>query len=230
MHDRQPVRVEGVGLRLFDARLCLAALLVLSTTVRGDDSAKRHVDKYASRLFLADGRVVDVAGARSLAIPSGESSDVVSLRMPSGRIMQASSRSEPVWETFELRLTSGDVSLVLRGTIGFGKESLPDGLMLRLKDTTYRWLAYAYLPSGPSEVSATKRKMQAAVEKLPQDFLSDLALFASLPASGLDSSVFFPSHFYILLSELLPDGLTPVNVNSTQRLEPEVAAKLLESR
>lgn len=219
----------GGVIRLLGARIGLAAVFVLSAPLAADEPAKQHVEKYASRLFLADGRVVDVVGTSTIAIPSGETSDIVSLRMPSGRILQASSRSERVWDTFELQLASGDVTLTLRGTMGFGiHDKLPDGLMLRLKGTTYRWLAY---PTGTrSEGSSAKKTMQSAVEKLPQDFLADLAVFAGLPAAGLDSSVLGLSPLYMGLTEILSEGWTPVNVTSTQKLEPEVAAKLLAGK
>lgn len=219
----------GAERRVLGGRLWVGALMLLSASALADDGPKRHVEKYATRLFLADGRVVDAVGSSTLAIPSGETSDVVSLRMPSGRVLQASSRSEPIWDSFEVRLSSGDVALTLRGTMGFGiHEKLPDGLMLRLKDTTYRWLAY---PAGPgAEGSAAKRKMQAAVEKLPQDFLADLALFAVLPATGLDSSILGLSHLYLALTEVLTEGPAAPNVTTTQRLEPEVASRLLEGK
>lgn len=221
--------MKAASVRCAVAHLCLAALMVLALPSNADEPAKRDIERYASRLFLADGRVVDVVGTSTLAIPSGESSDVVALPIPSGRTLQASSRSEPVWQTFEVRLSEGDVSLTLRGTMGFGMfEKLPDGLMLRLKDTTYRWLAYPAAPG--SDGAAAKKRMQAAVAKLPQDFLSDLALFSVLPATGLETSGLGLSHLYMALTELLTEGPPAVNVTATQHLEPEAAARLLEGK
>lgn len=216
-------------LRSFCRYIVLGVILIQSTTSLAQDGTKRHNEKYASRLFLADGRVIDVAGTSSLAIPSGERTDIVSARMPSGRILQASSRIDPVWDAFEVRITWGDVALTLRGTTGFGiHEKLPDGLMLRLNGATFRWLAS---PTGvDSESSAAKRRMQAAVEKLPSDFLADLTLFAALPAAGLHSGVLGLSPIYLALTEVLIQGLVPVNMTTTEKLEPEIAAKLLEGK
>lgn len=209
--------------------LLLPLALILAPCATADEPAKGHVEKYASRLFLANGSVVDVAGALTIAIPSGGTSDVVSVRMPSGNVLQASSRVDSVWDAFEVHVRSGETALTLRGTMGFGMhEKLPDGLMLRLKDTTYRWLAY---PAGAgAEGSAAKLKMQAAVQKLPQDFLSDLAFLSALPAAGLDSSVLGLSFLYMTLTELQTEGPTPVSVVSTQKLDAEAAAKLIGSR
>lgn len=205
-------------------------LLVLAAGTSSAEPTKPHVERYASRIFLADGRVVDAVGTRTLSIPSADVSDIVSLRMPSGRILQASSRSESAWDSFEIRLSWGDVSLTMRGTLGFAKDKLPDGLMLRLKDSTLRWIVRADLPQGSMDGADARKKMQAAVAKLPQDFLSDVSLFASLCGEGLDLSVFNASHFYILLSELFPEQPAPVNVTTAQPLEPEVAEKLLEGK
>lgn len=210
--------------------LHLALLLTLFASVGLAEPASPHIEKYSTRIFLADGRVVDAVGTRTLSIPSADVSDIVTLRMPSGRLLKASSRSESAWDSFEVRVGWGDVSLTLRGTLGFSKDKLPDGLMLRLKDTTWRWIVRADLPEGGMEGTDARKKMQAAVAKLPQDFLSDISLFASLCGEGLDLSVFNASHFYILLSELVPEGFAPVNVTNVEPLDPDTAEKLLAGK
>lgn len=229
MHDGRKVRLASVFHRLSAPALLLSAALLPSTSASADDAARASVHKYAVRLFLADGSVADVAGVTTIAVPSGEETDVVSARMPSGDILQASSRTEHVWDTFELNVRSGNVSLTLRGTMGFGlHERLPDGLMLKVGDTVYRWLAF---PTGTGcEGTEARKKMQAAVAKLPQKFLSDLAVLAGLPATGTDAWTLSVSGLYLSLTELFAEQPAPVKLTTVQPLEPEVAEKLLAGK
>ena len=128
--------------------------------------ARSDTTKFAGRLFLSNGDVVEVVSTRTGN--AAGSTNTLAARFSSGDVMTVSSKSDHLLQRSETRISDGRTTLEIFNEWGFYGDHLPVPLIVKIGDSIYRMLI-----KSPA-VSDEEKRMRAAVLKLPSSFVAGL--------------------------------------------------------
>jgi hypothetical protein len=199
-----------------------ATLVVLSLCVvghgvsRAEDGPAQFVESFGSRMQLTDGSVVEVVQKSTHAVDHHAST--LFLKSSSG-VLVAINSTDRTWGSMGVSLSMQSSQMTIRADLGFLEAGLAAPLSVRIGGNVYRSL----LSEKPGSVELkAKRKLQAAVSKLPVAFLGNLRALYYLVDSNLPVAPAFA-----LIPDLFEDPMPGVKVQSETVLKPEEIQEII---